>query len=61
MKLNKNKIKYIVGEMKKGTTAYQISRNIEISISRVYQIWRAYNKTGVLSAVGFQSGRPKKH
>lgn len=61
MKLNKNKIKYIVGEMKKGTTTYQISRNIKVSISRVYQIWKEYNKTGVLPVLSFQTGRPKKY
>jgi transposase len=60
MKLNKKKIAYIVREMERGTTSYQISKNMQVSISRVYQIWRNYNKTGILPVVGFQTGRPKE-
>lgn len=60
MKLNKGKIAYIVREMKKGITTYQISRNIQVSISRVYQIWRSYKTTGKMPVVGFQTGRPRK-
>jgi len=46
--------------MKQGMTPYQISKLMAVSISRVYQIWRKYNETGAMPAVGLRSGRPKK-
>lgn len=60
MKLNKKKVKFIVDKLGKGWTAYQLSKQYKISISRVYQIKRKAIISGVLPEIGNSIGRPRK-
>jgi len=60
MKLNKDKVKFIVDNLGNGWTAYELSRQYKISISRVYQIKRKAVISGDVPEIGKNLGRPKK-
>ena len=60
MKLNKEKVRFIVNKLGKGWTAYQLSKQFEISISRVYQIKRKASSSRELPEIGKNVGRPRK-
>lgn len=60
MKLNKEKVKFIVDNLGNGWTAYELSRQYEISIGRVYQIKRKATISGIYPEIGKNVGRPRK-
>jgi putative transposase len=60
MKLNKEKVKFIVDKLGNGWTAYDLSRQYEISISRIYQIKREAIISGRIPEIGKKIGRPRK-
>ena len=60
MKLNKEKVKFIVDKLGNGWTAYALSRQFDVSISRIYQIKRKATISGVYPEIGKDAGRPRK-
>ena len=60
MKLNKEKVKFIVDKLGNGWTAYELSRQFEVSISRIYKIKRKATASGVIPEIGKNLGRPRK-
>lgn len=60
MKLNKEKVNFIVDKLGNGWSAYDLSRQYEISISRVYQLKRKATISGVYPEIGKRVGRPRK-
>jgi len=60
MKLNKEKVKFIVDKLGNGWTAYELSRQYGISIGRVYQIKREATISGGIPEIGKNVGRPRK-
>lgn len=60
MKLNKEKVKFIVDKLGNGWTAYQLSRQYGVSISRIYQIKRKATISGGTPEIGKNAGRPRK-
>jgi len=60
MKLNKERIKFIVDKLGNGWTAYELSRQYEVSMSRIYQIKRKAAVSGILPEIGKNVGRPRK-
>lgn len=60
MKLNKEKVKFIVDKLGNGWTAYQLSRQFGVSIGRVYQIKRKAAIFGAIPEIGKNIGRPRK-
>ena len=60
MKLNNEKVKFIVDKLGNGWTAYEISRQYGISISRIYQLKRKAAISGTYPEIGKNIGRPRK-
>lgn len=60
MKLTKSKIIETLRRKNEGWTTYQARKIGKISIRRVNQIWRDYNKTGKIPELGKNIGRPKR-
>ena len=60
MKLDKEKVKFIVDKLGNGWTAYDLSRQYGISISRVYQLKRMAIISGGIPEIGKNVGRPKR-
>lgn len=60
MKLNKEKVRFIVDNLGNGWTAYDLARQYEVSISRIYQIKRSSVISGTIPEVGKNLGRPRK-
>lgn len=60
MKLDKEKVKFIVNKLGNGLTAYDLSRLYKVSISRVYQIKRKATISGGYPEIGKDVGRPRK-
>jgi putative transposase len=60
MKLNKEKVKFIVEKLGNGWTAYQLSQQFEVSIGRIYQIKRKALISGDVPEIGKNIGRPRK-
>ena len=52
MKLDKEKVKFIVDKLGNGWTAYDLSRQYGISISRVYQLKRMAIISGGIPEIG---------
>ena len=59
VKLNDDKIKYVIREKKKGTPNATIAENMEISPRHVRRIWAKYRVPGSLPTD--QPGRPTCH
>ena len=57
VKLNDDKIKYVIREKKKGTPNATIAENMEISPRHVRRIWAKYRSTGSLPTIS-RGGRP---
>lgn len=57
VKLDDNKIKYIIREKKKGTPNIIIAKNMGISTRHVRRLWAKYTNTGQLPTIG-RRGRP---
>ena len=60
MKLNRNKIRYIINHKKKGESCETTARDIKISKRKVEHIWKEYKETGKEPIIGKNLGRPKK-
>lgn len=60
MKLDKEKVKFIVDKLGKEWTAYQLSRQYGVSISRIYQLKRKATISGIFPEIGVNVGRPRK-
>ena len=60
MKLDKEKVKFIVDKLGNGWTAYELSKQYEITISRIYQIKRKATISGGIPEIGKNVGRPRK-
>lgn len=60
MKLDKEKVKFIVNKLGNEWTAYDLSRLYGVSISRVYQIKRKATISGIYPEIGKNAGRPRK-
>ena len=59
MKLNKTKIGYIIRKMNQKISGHKIAEELNISLERVYQIYREYLKTRSIPILK-QQGRPRK-
>ena len=59
VKLNDDKIKYVIREKKKGTPNATIAENMEISPRHVRRIWAKYREYRL--AADDQPGRPTCH
>lgn len=59
MKLNKEMVKFIVDKLGVSWTAYQLSKQYKVSISRIYQIKRKAAISGDYPEIG-KTGRPRK-
>lgn len=60
MKLNGQKIHWIIHQKKKGIATSEIAKDMRISRRRVQQIWKYYLATGIEPVLGSNIGRPKK-
>lgn len=60
MKLDKEKVKFIVDKLGNGWTAYELSRQYKVSVSRVYQLRRKAMLSGKIPEIGKNVGRPRK-
>lgn len=56
MKLNKEKVKFIVDNLGRGWTAYGLSKQYEVSMSRIYRIKRKALISGTLPGIGRNRG-----
>ena len=56
-KLDDGKIKYIIGEKKKGTPNAVIAESMNVSARHVRRLWAGYRNTGSLPTIG-TGGRP---
>ena len=60
MKLTKNKLIETLRRKNDGWTTYRTRKIAGISIRRVNQVWKEYQRTGEIPTVGKTNGRPKK-
>lgn len=60
MKLSKKDLLELLRMMEEGSTAYKVKKKFDISVERVYQIWREYKQTGNIPELRKTIGRPKK-
>lgn len=60
MKLTKTKLLETLRRKNNGWTTYQARKVAGISIRRVNQVWKEYQKTGVIPDIGKKNGRPTK-
>ena len=60
MKLTKAKLTETLRRKNQGWTTYQARKIARISIRRVNQVWKEYNKTGKIPEIGKNNGRPPR-
>lgn len=60
MKLNEQKIHWIIRQKKNEVATSEIAKDMRISRRRVQQIWKYYVDTGIEPVLGFNLGRPEK-
>ncbi|MCH8004587.1 MAG: hypothetical protein IH934_08225 [Nanoarchaeota archaeon] len=60
MKLTKHKLTETLRRKNQGWTTYQARKIARISIRRVNQVWKEYNKTGKIPEIGKNNGRPPR-
>ncbi|MCH8003607.1 MAG: transposase [Nanoarchaeota archaeon] len=60
MKLTKAKLTETLRRKNQGWTTYQARKIARISIRRVNQVWKEYNKTGKIPEIGKKNGRPRR-
>ncbi len=58
MKLTKRRLIETLRKKNQGWTTYQARKIAGISIRRVNQVWKEYNKTGSIPEIGYKNGRP---
>lgn len=60
MKLDQQKIRWIIRQKQKGVTIKQIALDMNISRRRVQQIWKSYAEGWREPVLGETMGRPKR-
>jgi putative transposase len=60
MKFTRNKLLETLRRKNEGWTTYQARKIARVSIRRVNQVWKEYQKTGKIPEIGKTNGRPSK-
>jgi len=60
MKLTRPKLLETLRALNNGATTYQARKISGVSVARVYQVWREYERTGETPVIGRHVGRPLK-